>query len=76
LYESLGVTLGDGRVFTPAHPFGNQAATNPLRSKAHGFASPPFGGFALSRMKGVFDPSAMRKLAPGVAIKLATPFAS
>src|SRR5262245_21990282 len=32
--------------------------------KAHGFASPSFDGFALSRMKGVFDPGKTQELAP------------
>jgi hypothetical protein len=45
---------------SPAHPFGNLATIVPRTlgrsaqgAMAHGFASPPHGGFALSRMKGV-----------------------
>ena len=41
----------------PVHPFGSLATTavNPLRNPAlaHGFASPPHGGFAFSRMNSV-----------------------
>src|SRR5260370_19693989 len=45
-------TSGDGRVFHLPIP---SAAWRPpaSRPKAHGFASPSFDGFALSRMKGV-----------------------
>jgi hypothetical protein len=36
---------------SPAHPFGSLATSS--GTEAHGFAPPPYDGFALSRMKGV-----------------------
>jgi hypothetical protein len=67
-------TSGDGRVFGRSTP---SAAELPVQcllrlatgmAKAHRFASPSFDGFALSRMKGVFD--------PGEGVRLASKFAA
>jgi hypothetical protein len=47
------------------HPFGSPAATRraSARRKTRSFAPPSFGGFALSRMKGVVIQAATRRLA-------------
>ena len=60
---------------SPAHPFGSLAATGPAFAggpKAHSFASPSFGGFALSRMKGVAVRARTARLAPDNAAKTGT----
>jgi hypothetical protein len=66
--------LGDGRALHLPIP---SAAWRPPACwlKAHGFASPPFGEFALSRMKGVVDPGQTRRPAPTLPPKLTTSFA-
>jgi hypothetical protein len=70
-----GVTPGDGRVLsrsTPSaarRPWSHGCNKQPAqRTKAHGFASPSLDGYALSRMKGVFDPG-VRTLAPAAVTK-------
>ena len=58
---------------SPAHPFGGLATTREESREAHGFASPPHGGFALSRMKGVVTWATTLKLAPEAATKSGAP---
>jgi hypothetical protein len=61
-------THGDGRALRLPNPFGSLAATRYAR-KAHGFASPPFGGFALSRRKGVAVSDKHAEACPVIATK-------
>src|SRR5579862_9242474 len=74
---------GDGRAIhqsTPSaawQPFQTDAKISHLaqKVKAHGFASPSFDGFALSRMKGVAIQARQKRLAPKSSPKLTASFA-
>jgi hypothetical protein len=60
--------------YSPVHPFCSLAAAAEL-TVAHGFASPPYGGFAFSGMNGVVIRAGRPGLPAESPPRLATPFA-